>query len=135
MTNVDNPTEKVHQKIILRCPAANVLQYENMETGNIHLSLPIDLKTEVFEDIVHAPGVRIERIVSLGHTSPESGWYDQDENEWVMVIQGGGEITFEDGAVCKLSKGDYLTIPAGRKHRVSWTDPDQITLWLAVFYK
>ena len=31
---------------------------------------------------------KIERIVSRGHASPEDFWYDQEENEWVMVVKG-----------------------------------------------
>ncbi|TVR75579.1 MAG: cupin, partial [Marinilabiliales bacterium] len=44
-------------------------------------------------------------------------------------------ITFEDGSVAHLSKGDHINIPAHCKHRVSRTDPGQLTIWLAVFYK
>lgn len=90
---------------------------------------------EVFEDIVRSPTVRIERIVSKGHTSPETGWYDQDENEWVMVVKGRATLEFEDGSRCEMSAGDYVNIPAHIRHKVAWTDPDDITIWLAVFYK
>lgn len=106
-----------------------------MKPQNIQDTLPADLKKEVFDSIICSPGVRIERIVSKGHTSPEAGWYDQDENEWVMVVQGSGILTFEDGSVCRLAQGDFLTIPAHCKHKVSWTDPDRETIWLAVFYR
>jgi cupin 2 domain-containing protein len=106
-----------------------------MEPINIYDSLPGDLGAEVFEEIIRAPGVRIERIVSLGHTSPETGWYDQDENEWVMVTQGRAELEFEDGSACRLSAGDYVNIPAHCRHKVSWTDPGEVTVWLAVFYR
>ncbi|MFO1369005.1 MAG: cupin domain-containing protein [Marinagarivorans sp.] len=105
-----------------------------MQTHTINYPLPADLTSEVFEDILRAPGVRIERIVSKGHSSPESGWYDQEEHEWVMVVQGAGLLIFEDGSECQLSAGDYITIPAHCKHKVKWTDPDQVTVWLAVFY-
>lgn len=90
---------------------------------------------EFFEDIVRSPTVRIERIVSKGHTSPETGWYDQDENEWVMVVKGRATLEFEDGSRCEMSAGDYVNIPAHIRHKVAWTDPDDITIWLAVFYK
>lgn len=105
-----------------------------MNPKNILDSLPVDLKTEVFEDIVRSSQVRIERIVSKGHTSPESGWYDQDENEWVMVIEGRASLLFENGSTCDLAAGDYVNIPAHVKHKVIWTDPDRLTVWLAVFY-
>lgn len=103
--------------------------------GNLLQELPIDLQAEVFQDIVRASSVRIERIISKGHTSPDSGWYDQDEDEWVMVVQGSGTLEFGDGSQCELAAGDYINIPAHQKHRVAWTDPSQLTVWLAVFYQ
>lgn len=105
-----------------------------MNLSNIFESIPDEMPAEVFEDIVSSPKIRIERILSRGHTSPESGWYDQDENEWVMVIDGQATIEFDDGTFVTLRKGDYLNIPAHSKHKVSWSDPNQITIWLAVFY-
>lgn len=107
----------------------------NMKPANINDPIPIDLSAEAHDTIIRAPGVRIERIVSKGHASPESGWYDQKENEWVMVLQGSGTLTFEDGSTAHLSAGDHIKIPAHCKHRVSWTDPDQLTIWLAVYYR
>ena len=101
---------------------------------NIFESIPEKFDKEVFEDLLKKDGVRIERILSQGQTSPENGWYDQDEHEWVMVLQGAGIITFEDGSEVKMEKGDFLNIPKHHKHKVSWTDPDQVTVWLAVFY-
>lgn len=101
---------------------------------NFFNKLPSELNAEVFEDIINHKSVRIERILSQGQTSPEEGWYDQEEHEWVMVMQGAGMIKFEDGSFAKLQSGDHLNIPARTKHKVSWTDPTQVTVWLAVFY-
>ncbi len=106
-----------------------------MKSANIYESIPKDPDAEIFNDIISTPGTRIERIISKGHTSPEIGWYDQEENEWVMVLEGAGTLTFEDGSVAHLSKGDHINIPAHCRHRVSWTDLDQITIWLVVFYR
>jgi cupin 2 domain-containing protein len=106
-----------------------------MATGNIFHLTPQKLESEIFEEIVAAKNVRIERILSQGHVSPESGWYDQDENEWVMVLQGHGRLVFENGVEVDLATGDYLNIPAHSRHRVIWTDPDCVTVWLAVFYR
>jgi len=102
---------------------------------NLFASLPEDLSEEVFEDIIRSDKVRIERIVSRGHSSPENGWYDQDESEWVMVLQGAARLLFDDGREESLGAGDYINIPAHTRHRVSWTDPDSPTIWLAVFYR
>jgi len=105
-----------------------------MKSANIYRSIPGDLDAEVLDVIISSPGTRIERIISKGHTSPENGWYDQEENEWVIVLQGSGILTFEDGSTVQLSKGDHINIPAHCRHRVSWTDPGQLTIWLTVFY-
>jgi cupin 2 domain-containing protein len=106
-----------------------------MKPKNLFQELPANLDAEAFEDILHSPTTRIERIVSKGHRSPEAGWYDQDEHEWVMVVAGRARLEFEDGSVCDLAAGDHIEIRAHVKHRVAWTDPDAITLWLAVFYR
>lgn len=102
--------------------------------ANLFENIPDDLSFEHVSDLIRAKNVRIERIVSLGHTSPDFGWYDQDENEWVVVLEGSGTILFENEIECVLNKGDYLNIPAHTKHKVSETDPNSITIWLAVFY-
>jgi cupin 2 domain-containing protein len=79
--------------------------------------------------------VRIERIISKGHTSQENFWYDQDENEWVIVLKGAAKIVFnDDQEAVVLNSGDYINIPKHTQHRVDWTEPDVDTIWLAVFY-
>ncbi|MDX2244117.1 MAG: cupin domain-containing protein [Leptolyngbyaceae cyanobacterium bins.302] len=78
--------------------------------------------------------MKIERIVSRGHTSPETGWYDQEQNEWVIVLQGEAVLSFEHEEPLCLKVGDYINIPAHSKHRVDWTDPNQETIWLAIHY-
>ncbi len=97
-------------------------------------NLPADFSQEFFKEIINTGHIRIEQIVSKGHTSPEQGWYDQDENEWVVVIKVAIELTFESGEIIKMMTGDYINIEAHNKHRVTWTDPDEETIWLAVFY-
>lgn len=88
----------------------------------------------MFETLLENPGLRIERIVSRGHCSPETGWYDQERNEWVVVLRGAATLAFEDGDPLHLSEGDYVEIPAHRKHRVAWTEPGELTVWLAVHF-
>lgn len=102
--------------------------------NNLFDPLPDASAGEIFEDLIQHPVVRIERIVSKGQTSPEHGWYDQDEQEWVVVLKGRAELTFESGEIVKLGAGDHINIPAHSKHKVSWTDPETETVWLAVFY-
>jgi len=102
---------------------------------NLLSALPADLGAEVFEEVLRAESVRIERIVSRGHTSPESGWYDQDEHEWVLVLEGAAVLAFDDGSEVRLGPGDHVNLPAHRRHRVAWTAPEKATVWLAVFYR
>mgnify|MGYP000359670791 CR=1 FL=1 len=102
--------------------------------NNIFGSIPCEIDKEIFTDLFKHENIRIERIVSKGQISPENGYYDQNENEWVMVLQGAGIIAFDDDSEVKLEKGDYLNIPKNKKHKVTWTDPDFVTIWLAIFY-
>ena len=102
--------------------------------ANIYSSLPTEFKDEIFEELANAGHVRIERIISKGHSSPVQGWYDQAENEWVIVLEGAGTILFENGIEVNLNKGDYVNIPSHARHKVTWTDPDTPTVWLAIFY-
>ena len=101
--------------------------------GNMFEKIPKDLSDEVFEDILKSKNIRIERIISKGHKT-ELDWYDQDENEWVMLLSGEAEILFEDGSVVELKSGDYIDIKAHQKHKVLWTKEDELSVWLAVFY-
>lgn len=94
------------------------------------------VENEFVEALVTSPGARIERIVSRGHRSPDDFWYDQDEDEWVLILTGRARLVFEDEAgEIPLGPGDALWIPAHRRHRVVWTDPDRDTVWVAVFLK
>ncbi|WP_158126246.1 cupin domain-containing protein [Vibrio fluvialis] len=102
---------------------------------NLFETIPAVLLNEQFTDLLRHHHVRIERILSKGHTSPESGWYNQDEHEWVLVLQGCGTVEFDNGESTTLNVGDYLNIPAHTRHKVCYTSPDQVTLWLAVFYQ
>ncbi len=91
-------------------------------------------KEEFFELLVKNDAVTIEKIISKGQKSPESDWYDQEKNEWVMVLKGKAILSFEDKMSVHLNEGDFINIPAHKKHRVAWTDPDSETIWLAVHY-
>ncbi len=108
---------------------------ENMTTPkNIFKEIPEHITEELFEDIVKSEHVKIERIISDGHTSVKSGWYDSAQNEWVIVLQGEAVLSFENGADVELKCGDYYNIPAHKRHKVSHTSTTQKTIWLAVYY-
>jgi len=103
---------------------------------NLFSGIPENLKDEYFEKILRKPDFRLERIVSRGHHSPADFWYDQDENEWVMVLKGSAGLRFDDrNDIVILKPGDSIHIDRHRKHRIEWTDPNQETIWLAVHYK
>jgi cupin 2 domain-containing protein len=101
--------------------------------ANVFENIPPNLPDELFATLLDADGVRVERIVSHGHASPDGFWYDQDRHEWVMVLKGAARLRFEDEAI-ELRPGDCVNIPAHRKHRVEWTTPAEPTVWLAVHY-
>ncbi|MCX7737185.1 MAG: cupin domain-containing protein [Candidatus Kapabacteria bacterium] len=106
-----------------------------IKVENIFNNIPQDLTVEVFQDLLTQKNIRIERIISKGQKSPEGFWYDQDESEWVILLKGYAEIQFEDHQKpFILNAGDYLNIPAHKKHRVEKTDESEITIWLAIFY-
>jgi cupin 2 domain-containing protein len=102
--------------------------------SNLFSHIPSNLPAEFIETLIKSDGVRVERIVSHGHASLEGFWYEQDEHEWVMVLQGSARLQLEDRTL-ELGPGDYINLPAHTKHRVQWTTNDQPTIWLAIFYK
>lgn len=99
---------------------------------NLFDDLPDHLPEERFDPLVDDGRVTIERILSKGQASPQEGWFDQDRHEWVMVVRGSAVILFEDGERHEMGPGDWVDIPAHRRHRVEWTDPVEVTVWLAV---
>ena len=108
--------------------------FKNMKLCNIFESIPDNLDKEVFNTIVQSSSVKIERIISRGQCSPESGWYDQERNEWIIVLKGKALISFEGSEEVDLEVGDYVNIPAHTRHKVVWTIPTTETIWLAVHY-
>lgn len=103
-----------------------------MRPNNIFAAIPETLPEELFETLLLKPNLRIERIVSKGHTTPETVWYDQAWDEWVLLLQGGATLWFENNRQINLITGDYYLIPAHAKHRVSHTTSDPETIWLAL---
>lgn len=91
---------------------------------------------ERIEVLVQTPDLRLERIHSCAYGSPEGFWYEQPEEEWVLLLQGSAELRFEDQPCdLQLRPGDSLSIRAGRRHRVTRTDPAPGTIWLALFWR
>lgn len=101
-----------------------------MPCKNLLADLPPPTEEEHFETLFSNPQLRIERIVSRRHASPPGFWYEQADDEWVMLVQGCAELEFDNAPSQALAPGDWLLIPAGQRHRVASTGPD--TVWLAV---
>lgn len=106
-----------------------------MNHGNLFAAPTSRTSEEVFEELIRGNGFKLERIVSTGQATPMGQWYDQDQDEWVVLLSGSAAIMLEDESEPRtLRPGDYLHIAARRRHRVEWTDPQQPTVWLALHY-
>lgn len=101
--------------------------------GSLRDGLPATLRQELVSVLACSAGVRIERIVSRGHSSPEGFWYDQDEDEFVLLVSGAARIEVVWCGEIALEGGDWIDLPRHVRHRVTWTAPDRDTFWLAVF--
>ncbi len=107
-----------------------------MVVHNIFSPVGNNMPQEVIESLHTSSSVRVERIVSRGHCSPENFWYDQESDEWVILLTGEARLLFaEPPRVIYLRSGDYLFIPAHTLHRVQWTAPGVDSIWLAVHIK
>lgn len=102
---------------------------------NIYENIPHQFDDEITDTIIKGKNIRIERIVSDGQTTPENFWYDQNENEWLTLIDGKATLLFENGKEITLKKGDTLLIKSHEKHKVTYTSHNPVCLWLCVFYK
>ena len=102
-------------------------------SGNLLQTTPPAPGAEIFEPLFVSSAVRITRIVSNEHASAPGFWYDQDDDEWVVVIAGVATLEFEADRPRELKKGDWIVIPAHTRHRIAQTSSD--TLWLAVHAK
>jgi cupin 2 domain-containing protein len=107
-----------------------------MSSGNIFADVADKSDDEQVAELLATENVRIDRIVSTGHASPPGFWYDQDSNEWVMLLAGSAELLVEgDAQPRRLAPGDYIYLKAHQRHRIAWTDPKQPTVWLAIHHR
>lgn len=90
---------------------------------------------ELFETIISSQNILIERIISTGQITPQGEWFDQEKDEWVILLQGEAILSYFDGSIITLKSGDYLFIPAHQKHRVDYTSTKPFCLWLAIHFK
>jgi cupin 2 domain-containing protein len=106
-----------------------------MKIHNLFTPLETPTTTEIFEKLLTTPHFTLERIVSTGQATPPDEWYDQDKEEWVILLSGSAGLVFAgEEQVLNLRPGDYVQIPAHKRHRVAWTDSYTPTVWLALHY-
>ncbi|MFQ5606064.1 MAG: cupin domain-containing protein [bacterium] len=106
-----------------------------MQIKNLFSNIPETIPNEIFEDLLVNDNLKIERILSLGQATPQDTWFDQDRDEWVVLLQGRARLKFVGESISvDMRPGDYLFIPAHKKHRVEWTDPQKVSIWLALHF-
>jgi cupin 2 domain-containing protein len=106
-----------------------------LKTGDIFSELPPPAAAEVFEPLVEAAGIRLERIISTGQSAPAEEWLVQGWDEWVVLLSGAAKLLMKGEAAARdLKPGDWINIPAGVRHRVESTCKDPPTIWLALHY-
>jgi cupin 2 domain-containing protein len=105
------------------------------DRGNIFADLPNPSTEEIFQILQQQEGLKIERIISTGQATPAGEWYDQPQHEWILLLSGSAGLRFDTETTTQtLHPGDFVNIPAHQRHRVEWTDPNQVTIWLAIHY-
>jgi mannose-6-phosphate isomerase-like protein (cupin superfamily) len=103
-----------------------------VKVGNLLAKLPAAKRAEAFTELLARPGIRVERIVSRGQSTPEGAPMVQEGDEWVLVLEGAAGLRIEDSDEVRLGPGDHVWIAAGQKHWVTWTAKDRATVWLAI---
>ena len=107
-----------------------------IRAGSLGRNLPSRPFAEEMADILlDRPGLRVERIVSTGQATPKGQWFDQDGDEWVLLVAGAARLRIEgEDSDRELAEGDWLLLPAHCRHRVTWTQAEPPTVWLAVHF-
>ena len=102
---------------------------------NLFDDLPARSEREIFTELLSREGVRIERIVSTGQSTPVDEPYDQGHDEWVLLLRGAAGLWIEGEGERELRPGDHVLISAHRAHRVTWTAQAEPTVWLAIHFR
>lgn len=106
-----------------------------MNRGNLFTDLPDARPDERIEVLIEGASLTLERIVSTGQATPPGRWHDQERHEWVVLLRGSAALRFEgEPDLLVMGPGDWVEIPAHRRHRVEWTHPAGATVWLALHH-
>ena len=104
------------------------------KAGSLGRGLP-GLAAELIETLCRRPGLRIKRIISTGQATPEDEWYDQEDDEFVLLVAGAARLLIAgEGQERELRPGDWVLLPAHCRHRVTWTESDPPAVWLAIHF-
>lgn len=107
-----------------------------LQTGNLFSFDGKHGGDEQIDMLVAEPHLNVERIVSMGHASPEGFWYDDSRVEWVVLLSGAAVLEFErDSTLLEMRPGDYVLIEPHCRHRVASTHAEEQTVWLAIYYE
>ncbi len=100
---------------------------------NIYNDTPEQIPDELFKTLFSKGKIKIEKIISKGHISKVDDWYDQAQDEWIILLKGQAQLQYKkESNLIFLNTGDYLLIPAHTKHRIHWTPIETETIWLAI---
>jgi cupin 2 domain-containing protein len=102
---------------------------------NIFTDPGIEDTKELFEVIATLDDARIERIITQKPYSSPGQWYNQEQDEWVVLLRGNATIEIRDQGLIELRSGDYIMLPAHCQHRITRTSADPACIWLAVHGK
>jgi len=102
--------------------AKNIFNIKNLQSED----------PEIFENLITSENIQIERIVTLKPYSKPGEWYDQEKDEWVLLLKGEAELEFSGENKLQLKAGDYILIPARKKHRINHSSQEQKCIWLAI---
>jgi cupin 2 domain-containing protein len=108
---------------------------ESQDEINLLENLPAGADAEIFTEVISRKGVRIERIVSFGQSTPQDGPYRQEHDEWVLLLAGAAGLRIDGEGERGLRPGDHAFIAAHRAHWVTWTAKDAPTIWLAIHFE
>ncbi|WP_250517298.1 cupin domain-containing protein [Caballeronia sp. INDeC2] len=107
-----------------------------LQTGNLFGFEAKHGIKERIDMLVTGQRVNVERIVSMGHASPEGFWYDDSRAEWVVLLTGAAVLEFEENSTRHdMRPGDYVLIEPHCRHRVAWTHAGEQTVWLAIYFE
>ncbi|WP_044042921.1 cupin domain-containing protein [Caballeronia insecticola] len=107
-----------------------------LQTGNLFGVESKRDSDERIDMLVAGQRLNVERIVSMGHASPEGFWYDDSRAEWVVLLSGAATLEFEEDAMLhEMRPGDYVLIEPHCRHRVAWTHGEERSVWLAIYYE